>query len=700
MKRLLFCLLFIPQIVFGQDLAELKETALQKNNAKSWNLLAKYYYDIPDTALCRISAEKAYQLAMAEKNNKEIGLALQLLASKHEYNSNLPEYIKENKEALSYLNLTTEIDLQREVLNNIGDAQNILGNYDESISILRQVITISGQHDCKDSYLAGALINTGYAFLQKAELDSCLFYVNNALDIAEIAKDTVVLIEGHNQSGIIQLRQENYNAALAHYEKSLALYEQTKDYSRMCVSLINIATLYNEWKKYDKALPFAQRAVDYAYKYNQSPQILGKCLRILGHILVFNGEHQAGLDSIKSSLPHLPQNIYDEIITNIYLTKAYELVNKKDSASFHLKKAEKILNDNPHIPKSSFLLLKGSYLVRNEAYTEAVAPLEEYAELQKNATRRSLADIYEAYNSLSQAYELGPRNYEKALLYKNLAYNKRDSILNDEHNEKLSEYYAQFQTAEKELVIARLNEEKQTILFNRTLIIGGLIILSIVLFTAWLYSRLRMLRKVKESEFSEMRHYLDGLETERNRLAKDLHDIVANRLFVLELTLKEIEHVPDTIPAQVEELYTLTRSISHDLISPSFQQLTLPEILFNHIGETKERTPVQISLSIDNEPAFAYLPAEVSHEVYRIAQECIGNAIKHAKAEHIQVSLAIEEDTVRLLIKDNGTGFDPEKQTKGIGLKVIHDRVKSLNGNLSIRTAKGEGTEMEIEIKI
>jgi signal transduction histidine kinase len=105
----------------------------------------------------------------------------------------------------------------------------------------------------------------------------------------------------------------------------------------------------------------------------------------------------------------------------------------------------------------------------------------------------------------------------------------------------------------------------------------------------------------------------------------------------------------------------------------------------------------KVTLQIDNID-YNIVPADFKINLYRILQEQLNNIEKYSKATEVKISLKKEGDIIRFIIADNGIGFDPAKRTTGIGLENIRRRSKLLFGELEIRSAEGEGCEINIEI--
>ena len=108
----------------------------------------------------------------------------------------------------------------------------------------------------------------------------------------------------------------------------------------------------------------------------------------------------------------------------------------------------------------------------------------------------------------------------------------------------------------------------------------------------------------------------------------------------------------------------------------------VPHITFQHFGE------------------FADLNREIALNCYRIIQELIQNSLKHAQATEIMVQITRTDNQVALLVEDDGTGFDPESNQKGMGTDNVARRAQFLKGELSVQSAKGQGTSTLVTVPI
>lgn len=719
----LFLFLLFSGSLFSQELEALIKACKTENTARSWNELAYYYYNSgSDTDLIRSSAEKAYAHAIEENNKEDIGSSLTLLAEiNYAYSSEWNKYIGQLEEAFEYLKQTENFREQSEVINNMGYAYNNIGRYNDAIQCFRQAIALCLKADGGDKEVAPMYINIAFAHLYQGQLDSTLHYVAEAREVAEIAKDTIVLIECHNHLGIIHRRNGNFAAAIEAFEKSLQLYELMGNNNKVSITLMNIATLYFDWKKPNEALYFARKAVAHAYDYPNEAHNLGRSLAGLGTILFQNKQFESSIDTLRLAIPFLKESKSESYINYVNMASTYFSLNQIDSTEVYLVKAETYLKENKDLPAHFYYKAKGSLLAKKGEYKEAIPLLEAYISHLRNQKQIFAYGNYDLYNALAISYEKGLGNYQKALFYKNMAYDYQDSLYREEHNRVINDFLIKYQTAEKDLEIIRLDHLQQELRYNRTLMAGVFIAIAFLLLFAWLYNRLLRIRREKEtvelnrrikekdqeyqllvndSEIKQMQHYLTGLEAERTRLAKDLHDHVSNSLFILDMELQSNPSVSESIHLRMEELYTQVRNISHDLMPPAFQYASLYQTLSAYFMTLNEQSIAHFELAIDEEVE-ENIGQNIAFELYRIVQETTSNIIKHSKATAAKITLELKEPhKLKLSIEDNGIGFDSSKMKQGIGLQIIKDRCKIMNASLTINSSSEQGCSIEIIIPL
>ncbi len=197
---------------------------------------------------------------------------------------------------------------------------------------------------------------------------------------------------------------------------------------------------------------------------------------------------------------------------------------------------------------------------------------------------------------------------------------------------------------------------------------------------------------------------------ERNRLALELHDAVSQKLFSLVLTAESVETLlerdGDAARAQVERLKELSREALDELRSlilelrpPDLDRDGLCGALRKHVEVLRQLHPVEIELGIDD--AVSAGGDGRDQEVFRIAQEALQNALRHAGAKHVELRLGRQDGGLALEVRDDGVGFtpdDPELRSRRLGLTSMEERAARLGGRLEIRSAPGSGTDIKLRV--
>jgi len=201
---------------------------------------------------------------------------------------------------------------------------------------------------------------------------------------------------------------------------------------------------------------------------------------------------------------------------------------------------------------------------------------------------------------------------------------------------------------------------------------------------------------------------------ERNRLARELHDSLAQSLTAVTLQLEAADAVvtksPEKAQPKIEEALRLarealieTRRVVHDLRAGALQGKSLPQAL-RELGATYART-YGFQVAVTSSGPAGRLTPHLEAGLFRIAQEAITNAARHAAAANVRVRLVIGPEKVVLSVKDDGRGFDPDRcpepeDREGFGLKGMIERARLLGGALRIESAPGVGTRIEAVVPL
>src|SRR6516162_1991941 len=213
-----------------------------------------------------------------------------------------------------------------------------------------------------------------------------------------------------------------------------------------------------------------------------------------------------------------------------------------------------------------------------------------------------------------------------------------------------------------------------------------------------------------EQQLRELRRRLvSAHEEERIRLARELHDDVAQRVAVLAAELnalaRESEGIPDGIShrivklsADVAALGCDIHRISHHLHPVILQQIGLGPAIRVFCREFSETRHVRTDVRVSEVPID--LNKDVALCLYRIVQEALHNVVQHSGVSRVAVTLAMREHDIVLNVIDCGVGFDPSASIVNatVGLTSMRERVRLVNGRFSLWSKKGDGTRIEVRV--
>ena len=230
-------------------------------------------------------------------------------------------------------------------------------------------------------------------------------------------------------------------------------------------------------------------------------------------------------------------------------------------------------------------------------------------------------------------------------------------------------------------------------------------------------------RRTVENELRESQHalkqnyeevqYLAGKlisaqEDERRRIALELHDDLGQRLALLAVHLEALKQNTSDASTTVHDLVRVTkdetqdigaslRELSHQLHSSALQYLGLPAALRGLCRTHSQQHEISFQVEADELPG---MPYDLSLCLFRIAQEALNNAIRHGKADRVVLRLICESNQISLEIRDNGTGFNVSGQPSGLGLIGMRERVRLVNGTISIDTKPMGGTTINVRVPL
>jgi signal transduction histidine kinase len=239
-------------------------------------------------------------------------------------------------------------------------------------------------------------------------------------------------------------------------------------------------------------------------------------------------------------------------------------------------------------------------------------------------------------------------------------------------------------------------------------------LLALLLAGAFWKLRHEQKRRAEQIKLIEQRKKIDilnalvqGEENERSRIARELHDGIGGMLGAAIMRFGSTQPGSNSETRQnahTEAMDILTemgeeiRKTAHNLMPDVLVKQDLPEALRHYCNNAATENAPKIAFQSFGR--FEGLSEQFKLNIYRIVQELLKNALRHAHAANVLVQLVMDDGIFTLTVEDNGIGFDPESITPGLGLNNIKSRVDNLDGHLTLNAAPGNGVSVFIEFDV
>jgi signal transduction histidine kinase len=198
-------------------------------------------------------------------------------------------------------------------------------------------------------------------------------------------------------------------------------------------------------------------------------------------------------------------------------------------------------------------------------------------------------------------------------------------------------------------------------------------------------------------------------EEERKKLSRELHDHVGQVLTALRMELGRIDRLRTPADHRLGEAVAECRRLVNEIVH-SVRDLALglrPSMLDDfglqaalewHVRDLARRYSLPVDLDVEGQ--FDELPDAYRTCVYRIVQEALTNSVRHANAKHVRVHVSGAADTLKVIVADDGIGFDSTQRVSGLGLRGMEERVREIGGALTIQSVPAGGTTLEVRLPL
>ena len=595
------------------------------------------------TALDSAKAFALEGIALSESLNYDLGRWTNLntlgnyFERKTSYDSAMIQYSK----ALEIVEANNSTKGFAVVLNNIAMVHIRRGEYDTALENLFKALEAEEQLDNRNG-IAQAYNNIGVVYYYTQNFDKTTEYLTKALEIQEELGNFDGLINGYNNVGAIYDYLQQYDDAIVSYTKGLEIARQIGDQKMEATQLSNIAIAYSNKEDFDTAEDYFGQSIE---------------------------------------IRELIEDNYGK--ANSYLGFGQMYLGKKNYV-----KAEEYVLQSLEISRANDIKL---------VEREGVA---------------ALVDLAEARGDYEEANEL---------LYEYIAV--KDTLLNRENSKTMLELDTKYQSEKKEKEIlqqrAELAEKELEVKRKNNLIYGSLgFALLLGLLGYLIYNRQKLKNEQLKKE-SELKSALARIETQnrlqeqRLRISRDLHDNIGSQLTFIISSLDNLNFgLKDKDQSTTDRISKISRFTSQTIYElrdtiwamnkGAISIEDLQSRISNFIDQARSSNEaVQFDFEVDSAVPISHsFTSVVGMNTYRIIQEAVNNALKYSEATKVVVSVKQDGEGLRVRIKDDGKGFDPDQVQLGNGLNNMKKRAKDIGSDLSLKSSPGEGTTIEFGVPV
>lgn len=554
--------------------------------------------------------------------------------------------------------------------------------------------------------------NYGLYYAEKEVIDSAYFHYHKAYESFKLAGNDSYTANMLYNLGFIQGRIKDYTGCEISMIEAIAIYKKLERPRNLYRCYNYLGIIYNNLEEFDRSIYYHRKALEYLEKVEDKRNYKEWSLSNIGLVYQRQHNYESAIESFDKALNNSDLkvndiNFYARLKDNI----AYTNFLNADTANIE-KEFKYALNIRDSLKNISGVVISNRHL--SEFYA---AKFDTLKAIKMATVAYDLAEQVENNrDKLETLLLLSKVNKKEAQIYLSEYVHLNDSLQIEERKTRNKFTRIRFETDEYIEETEKLTQERILIL------IGAVFLLSMLSFAYFLRAQKaktnellfeREQQKSNEEIFSLMLKQQSKLEEgrmkERHRIAADLHDGVLGKIFGTRLGLGflNIKGDDETIAKHqvyIDELQNIEkeiRTISHELKS---EILSSKEDFFKIIEDLiKQKSNLGVfeyEYTYDSKINWDVINDDLKINYYRITQEALQNIVKYSKASHVKIAFKLKNNNLKLVIKDNGIGFNVKGKRKGIGLKNMVSRSKNINGIFEVKSKINKGTTISVSSPI
>lgn len=623
-----------------------------------------------------------------------------------------------------------------------------------------------------DTVTLNKLIGLQRQYFEKGRYDSALIYSQQALPVAQRLNDINKLARAHHNLSLLFTQLTRYDSANSHLDRVSELAPKVTDTSILIGSFNTRAMLSNYQSDYQSAVEALVKASELieASKTQSVRNLLAQTYGNIGHNLIAEKQIEKGIEYEKKALGQTgyPFEERYRVLIHLDIFDAYVQLGDLKQAKLHLDTALERNKGLNNVAVSSLVATnKGIYFNAIHDVPQALAAFAEAYNLSSESGNNflkaeaggNMAELFlkqgnlasaekyareantislgfhqlktvaDTYNTLSLVMSKR-QDYKKALEYAGLYKAYSDSATNEETQKAAVALENRYQHQKKQREIAALTatnaeQELQAVKKNRMFVAAGVVSLAVIIILALAYrnSKQRQVIAEKEREFQveqirflerqqqvvSLQSMINGQETERTRIARDLHDGLGGLFSTVKMYFSTLQHNNPALATDelfqkgygiIDTASVEVRRIAHNMMPEVLMKLGLVNALKDLCDNITSGKLLTVSLEVHGMNERLNVTTEIM--LFRIVQELLNNIIKHAQATEVIIQCVRDQSRLSLIVEDNGRGFNTAAAEAGIhsGIEVVKNRVDYLKGKMTIDSQTNVGTTVMMDFLI
>ncbi len=571
-----------------------------------------------------------------------------------------------------------------------GLANRLEGNYEDAIHHFKQALHFYESDSRYQESTLGPLFNLGVISQLIADYQNALQYFYRHREIETSLQMPHGQANTLNSIGITYKKMGELAKARETFDEALLQAEHEKDIITQSLILSNRANIKSLYGDYVNAIHDLQLAIRLDSLDGYKVGVAAGYAKLAKNYLAFGDltkarDYAMACANIQEEINHPASEIEGLLIHAevLFASHQYDIAMKNASKAY--SKSQNLGHHN-----------------------ETGAALKLLAEIQ------TAAGQWQASVSSWQAYHLHRdtiQESEKLTAAKNLQI-RYEVKQREEHLNNL-----QAENKLNALVISKQKKWQQVLLLCLALTLFIFVLVSRILSLRLLGQKLRTEKEnlAKEKAYTAMQAenkvllmnaMIRGQESERSRIAKDLHDGLGGLLSTVKMHFLNVQREIESLNKigvykratnLLDDACEEVRRIAHNMMPDALSQLGLAAAV-EDLAHTLESRGFDVHLSILN--LEEKLPEEFSVHAFRIIQELVNNLLRHAQATKVIIQLSKQDQHLQMTVEDNGVGFDVKKVKAGLGLNNIRSRINYFGGTLDVHSKLGEGTSIHVDLPL